>query len=377
MRIAVDASFVDPGRVGGAEHMVANLVAGLAGACPAGDELTVYTDHPWAAPERVDFRPLRGGGARFGRITATLAGRLDRHDAVLFSNYFTAPIPRRGHRPRFVTVIHDLQYLHFPSYFSRRKRAWLRASHEATLRLADRTVAISEHARGDILARYGRRWAGRVEAIHNPISWQRFAGPPAGDGDGAPVPAGIVDGTYVLAVAAHYPHKNLATLVAAFGELRRRGAHPDVRLVLAGQVGTGLSGVAWTTPLGQTIAAAGVQDLVVETGYLDDAALGALYRRACIFAFPSLFEGFAMPPVEALGFGLPVLASRAASIPEVTMGLATYLEDPSDPSAVADRLAAMLDDPASFRPDPADVERVRAAYDPVRIAYRYREALAT
>jgi glycosyltransferase involved in cell wall biosynthesis len=373
VRIAVDASFVDPGRVGGAEHMVANLVAGLAEACPPDDELVVYTDRPWPAPERVGFRPLRGGGARFGRITATLAGRLDRHDAVIFSNYFTAPFPRTRRRPRFATVIHDLQYLHYPGYFSRRKRTWLRAAHEATLRLADRTIAISEHARGDILARYGRRWAGRVEAIHNPISWDRFGDAGAA---GAALPADIGDAPFVLAVAAQYPHKNLATLVAAFGELRRRGAHPDVRLVLAGQLGTGLSGVAWTAPLGETIADAGVQDLVVETGYLDDAALGALYRRACVFAFPSLFEGFAMPPVEALGFGLPVLASRAASIPEVTMGLATYLDDPTDAAALADRLSAMLDDPASFRPGPADVERVREAYDPARIGRRYREVLA-
>ena len=149
MRIAVDASFVDPGRVGGAEHMVSNLVDGLAAACPAGDDLVVYTDRPWQADERVRFRPLRGPGNRFSRITATLRGHLHEHDAVLFSNYFTAPFPKTRRRPRFVTVIHDLQYLHLPGNFSRRKRAWLRATHEATLRTADR-------GRGDLRARARR-----------------------------------------------------------------------------------------------------------------------------------------------------------------------------------------------------------------------------
>jgi glycosyltransferase involved in cell wall biosynthesis len=265
-------------------------------------------------------------------------------------------------------VIHDLQYLAMPRNFSRRKRAWLRAAHEATLRLADETVAISHHVRRDILERYGTRWAGRVAAIHNPISWTRF-------GDDGALPEAVGDGPYVLAVAAQYPHKNLEVLVRGFGEMRRRGAHRDVRLVLAGQVGSGLTGVAWTTPLARAVDEAGVTDEVIETGYVDDRALGALYRGASAFGFPSLFEGFAMPPIEALGYGLPVLTSRAASIPEVTMGLATYLDDPRDPIEVADRLTAILDDPEGARPSPDDVAAVRTAYDPARIAARYREEL--
>ena len=368
MRIAIDASFVDPGRVGGAEHMISNLVAGLAAACPTSDEIVVYTDKPWPAPARVRFEALHGPGNRFTRISATLRGRLARHDAVLFSNYFTAPFPKTRRRPRFVTVIHDLQYLHMPRNFSARKRTWLRAAHEATLRLADETITISEHVRGDLLGRYGRRWAPRVRAIHNPVSWERF------DDDGA-LPPVIGEGPVVLAVAAQYPHKNLATLVKAFAELRRRRALGDTTLVLAGQVGAGLSGVAWTDPLDRLIDDLGLRDVVLETGYLDDRALGALYRRADLFAFPSLFEGFAMPPIEALGFGLPVLTSRMASIPEVTMGLATYLDDPRDPSEMADRLTSMLADPRAVEPAPADVARVRDAYDPARIGARYREAL--
>ncbi|MGZ8629945.1 MAG: glycosyltransferase family 4 protein [Actinomycetota bacterium] len=368
MRIAVDASFVDPGRVGGAEHMVVNLVSGLARAIPDDDELVVYTDRPWPAPGRVAFRGLRGSGNRFTRITTTLRGRLAEHDAVLFSNYFTAPFPKTRRRPRFVTVIHDLQYRHLPQNFSGRKRAWLRAAHGATLRLADRVVAISENVRGDLLSRYGKRFAPRVVAIHNPVSWERFGG------DG-PLPEAIGDGPVVLAVAAQYPHKNLETLVRAFAELRRRGAHRGTKLVLAGQLGVELSGVAWTTPLEGVIDDLGLRDVVIQTGYLDDPALGALYRRASVFAFPSLFEGFAMPPIEALGFGVPVLTSREASIPEVTLGLATYLDDPRDPREMADRLGEMLDDPGAAGPTTDDVARVRETYDPVRIGAKYRDVL--
>ena len=115
--------------------------------------------------------------------------------------------------------------------------------------------------------------------------------------------------------------------------------------------------------------------VVVETGYVDDRTLGSLYRRATVFAFPSLFEGFAMPPIEALGLGLPVLTTRAASIPEVTMGIAAYVDDPRDPKEMADRLDAMLADPEAARPSADDVARIRDAYDPVGIATRYREVL--
>lgn len=366
MRIGVDATFIVPGRVGGAEHMLTNLVQGLGETAEPDDEVAVFTDHAWSAPGPVGFRRPRGGGDRFRRIIQTVRPELKHFDAFLFANYFTPPFPRTSARARFVTVIHDLQYRHFPANFSRQKRAWLRATHEATLRLADATVAISHDVRRDLLASYGARWANRVHTIHNPVSWTRF-----GADDGPPP----VEGSYVLAVAAQYPHKNLETLVRAFGELRRRGHHADTRLVLAGQLGRNLSGVAWTRPLDDVIDAEGLRDAVHVTGYLDDEQLGAAYRHATLFAFPSRFEGFALPVVEALGFGLPVLTTRSTAIPEVTMGLATYLDDPLDAAAMAERLDEMLDDPAAFAPGEVDVGLVRTTYAPATVARRYRTLL--
>jgi glycosyltransferase involved in cell wall biosynthesis len=365
VRIGVDASFIDPGRVGGAEHMVMNLVQGLAATAEPGDTVEVLTDHPWDAPDPVRFARPAGSGNRFLRITRTLRGRLDRFDAILFTNYFTPPFPRTARRPRFVTVIHDLQYRHYGENFSRQKRTWLRSTHEATLRIADVTVAISDDVREDILRSYGARWASRVRTVHNPVSWERF-----GDAtEQAPV-----EGRYVLAVAAHYPHKNLETLVRAYARLR--GAGTDARLVLAGQLGEQLSGIAWHRPLRGVIDELGVSEDVHVTGYLDDRGLGAAYRHATVFAFPSLFEGFALPPVEALGFGLPVLTSRRTAIPEVTLGLAQYLEDPLDVDEMTRRLGAMLEDPDAYRPAPEDVDRIRATYDPARIGAGYRGLLS-
>jgi glycosyltransferase involved in cell wall biosynthesis len=368
MRIAIDASFLVPGRVGGAEHMLTNLVEGLA-ATAKDDELLVLTDHPWEAPARVRWQPLRGPGNRFSRSWLTLRPLLDDVDAVLFSNYFTPPIRRTRRRPRFVTVIHDLQYRHYAANFSREKRAWLRATHMATLRLADVVVAISDDVRDDVLATYGRRWARRVRTVPNPVSWSRF-------GPAAPSNRPEADPPYVLAVAAQYPHKNLATLVRAFAALARRPGRDDVRLVLAGQLGRNLHGVAWYESIEDVVAESGAGDRVDVTGYVDDRRLGELYRGASVFCFPSLFEGFALPPVEALGFGLPVLTTRLTSIPEVTLGLATYLDDPLDVESMAERLGAMLDEPSRYAPSEEQALRVRETYAPSRIAERYLALLS-
>jgi glycosyltransferase involved in cell wall biosynthesis len=365
MRIYVDATFLIPGRVGGAEHMVVNLVQGLAAAADAGDELIVMTDHPWAAERRVGFTAPPAGPNRFVRATRAFASLGSSADAILFTNYFTPPLlPRRA---RTATVIHDLQYRHHPAYFSRRKRAWLRAAHALTLRRSGAVIAISRSVRQDILSAHGPRWAPKVRTIWNPVSWSRFD---ETGGHGEPV-----GGPYLLTAAAHYPHKNLATLIRAFGSFVKRGVDPDARLVVAGQVGDGLVGVAWTPDIDAQVDEMGLNQRVIVTGYVNDDRLGDLYRGARLFAFPSLFEGFALPPVEALGFGLPVLTTRRTSIPEVTLGLADYLDDPQDHEAMAHALERMWADPDRFRPSSEDVQRVRATFDPAAIATRYLEVL--
>ena len=122
VRIGVDASFIDPGRVGGAEHMLTNLVEGLARHRASGRRPgRLHRPSVGRAP-RSAFGPLTGSGNRFTRITWTLRGVLDalRRRAVL--ELLHRAVPPHARRPRFVTVIHDLQYLHFPEHFSRQKR---------------------------------------------------------------------------------------------------------------------------------------------------------------------------------------------------------------------------------------------------------------
>ncbi|MBV8536711.1 MAG: glycosyltransferase family 4 protein [Alphaproteobacteria bacterium] len=364
MKVAVAGHFVQQGRVGGAEHMLYNLLRGMHA---NGAQVSLLcTELAELAPAFVDemkrasvaILPQGRHANRFvGEQLSCLKPSLHA-DAVLFPNYFTPPIiPRR--LGRVVTVIHDLQYLRFRELTPPARLRWLRFTHGLTFRRADSVVVLSEFVRDEVRKFYGDRAADKAVVIPNPISWARFGDSSPQDDGGRP---------YILSVAAHYPHKNLAVLIQALSIVRRS---MDVRLVLVGQLPAALLGVKdRSRDPGQLVRELGLADHVQITGYVDDLTLGRYYRNARLFAFPSLYEGFGMPAVEAMGLGLPTVTTRCASLPEVTLGEATYVDAAQDPQAWASALLAILRDPG-HRPSQSVQARIRATYDPVRIADLY------
>jgi glycosyltransferase involved in cell wall biosynthesis len=157
-----------------------------------------------------------------------------------------------------------------------------------------------------------------------------------------PGEAGLVDallpdgcGRFVLSVGTAEPRKDLPGLVRAFDRL----AVTDVALVLAGPPGWG------EAALTEAISQAGSRARIVQTGWVEDSVRAALYRRASVLAYPSLYEGFGFPPLEAMAAGVPVVATRAGSLPEV-LGDAALLVEPGDHEGLAAALASALDDAA-------------------------------
>lgn len=364
--IALDGTFIQPGKVGGAEHMFRNLVSGLVEQ-QGPEALTVFVNEgmaPHWQGKAVNLIEVAGAN-RFLRSTRVLYKFGGSMRAIIFPNYYTPP-RQHNRKPIVLTVIHDLLYWHHPRTIPHEKRVWLRLAHELTLRAADKVIAISDFTRADILRHFGDRWADVVSVIPNPISWDRFRESEEAD-RAIELVLENCEGPVILAVAAHYEHKNLSTLVRSIALLRKSRGFEGATLILIGQLRRDLLGIRRTPDLAIRSDDASIRVL----GYVDDATIGAAFRRADVFAFPSLFEGFGMPAVEALGMGLPVVTSNLAALPETTLGLGYYVDEPLRPEAWAAALSAVLSNPTRWRPSSSSILAVRQAYDPTRIAGLY------
>jgi glycosyltransferase involved in cell wall biosynthesis len=246
-----------------------------------------------------------------GRLRRAL--RLDELDAIHFPLSVIVP-PLRG-RPPAAATVHDLQHELYPQFFSRAELAYRRLVYGQTVTASRIVIAISEHARQALLAKYGLD-PERVVAIPLGVDHERFT------------PGDARREAFLLYPANPWPHKNHARLYEAFSLLRRE--RPELRLVLTG------SGHPQALP-----------DSVESRGRVPSDELVRLYQTASALVFPSLYEGFGLPPLEAMACGCPVATSNATSLPEVCGDAAEYF-DPLSPGDMARATNAVLDDPAPY-----------------------------
>ncbi len=142
-------------------------------------------------------------------------------------------------------------------------------------------------------------------------------------------------------------------------------------LVLAGQLAENLIGGSEEYKR-KLIEAIGSTPNIVVTGYVDDQCLGALYENCSLFVFPSVFEGFGMPPVEAMGFGCPVITTKCASLPEVTLNSAIYVEDPYDAGELCGKINMVVNNLSCYRKDfEAKAQLIKDHYSPTVISEKY------
>jgi glycosyltransferase involved in cell wall biosynthesis len=281
-------------RVG--EHEYDALVPTLAPDAADGLATMVATGYRASTTTGGRLLAMAGAGLRPGRLRAHV------EDADVVHYPLTVPIPRTG-RPRVLTLL-DVQHLDLPALFPRGEVLFRRLAYDRTARRATHVVVISEWVRGRVIERL-RLAPERVHAVHLGVDHERFTPDPA-----------VARESFLYYPARPWLHKNHERLFAAFAVLRRE--RPELRLVLSG---AGHDPAA--LPAG------------VETR--GDAPLDeriSLYRRAAAVVFPSLYEGFGLPPIEAMACGCPVAASSAGSLPEV-VGDAAVLFDPYDPVSIA------------------------------------------
>jgi glycosyltransferase involved in cell wall biosynthesis len=334
MHIAIDASRAAAAERTGTERYSYELIGALA-RVDRRNRYTLYTNGlPRGLPPLGPNFALRSvplprlwTHARLG--PAALAARPD----LLFVPSHVVPL---AHPPSVVTI-HDLGYLAFPEAHTARRRLELHLTTLWSVRAARCVIAISAATRDALLRRY-RADPARVAVVHHGVaaSFRPVADP-------ALIAAARarhgLDRPYFLYVGTVQPRKNLARLIAAFAAATAESPEPRPLLAIGGRRG-------WlTAEIERRAAELGAAGQVRFLGYLPDADLPALLGGALAFVFPSLYEGFGMPVLEAMACGAPVLTSATSALPEVA-GNAALLVDPADTGAIAAALARLADDGA-------------------------------
>lgn len=357
-KICISGLFLYPSKVGGAENYFYNLLKGLNSKenikLILNKNIRNYDEiiNEYSRVE-VDVKLNRG---LFDYLLGFFED-IDKREVIFSPNYITPLVPFKSFK---ITTIHDVQYLHFPEFFSWKKRLWLYISHLITLKTANKIVCISNSVKSDIINFFGNKYESKLEVIYNPIDFTRFE-----KIDKEP----FIKTKYILSVAAQYPHKNLLTLIKAFNSLSDK---IDYKLVLAGQLGKNLIGgyEEYYKKLNKEIEKN--RENIILTGFVSDKVLGNLYKNCSLFVFPSLFEGFGMPPVEAMGFGKPTITTKCASLKEVTMGKAIYVNEPEKHNELAEKILKVLEELNYYNREFDKYKtEIISKYNPKKIANQY------
>jgi glycosyltransferase involved in cell wall biosynthesis len=291
-----------------------------------------------------DLTDLKGLGENFRAVPETAGNyslaeqvrvplALKRERVTLFHapHYVLPPlVPCKS-----VVTIHDCIHLMFPQYLPNRfALTYARRSIALAARRATRVMTVSETSKRDIMRFFGTP-SEKIDVIHNAYD-ERFGTEPSEEEISRVRERYQLEGDFILYAGNVRPHKNLERVIEAFHIVRSQGLD-HVKLVMIGD------DISKYAALRRAVHRHQLHKYVRFLGYVPEVTLAAMYRLAGVFVFPSLYEGFGLPPLEAMASGTPVVTSNVSSLPEVT-GDAAVLVDPYDPSAIADGIARVLSD---------------------------------
>lgn len=329
MLIGIDLLWVRPGLCGGTESYVRNLIEGF-GTYDKTNEYLLFLakDNADTFEGCKTYKNIKTvicpvDCAKQWRRILWENMHLNRyacrhHVDMVYIPVYSKPLTISSKIP-YICVIHDLQALHYPEYFSKAKRIFLKYSWWYSARTATHVVAISNYGQADLIKNYP--WVEhKITTIYDPVitedsnmDFAEFA-----------KKMQISANEYYYCVSSLLPHKNLETLLEAMSIQKKRGVM--IPLVVSGVGGKKAEFEAKIKQLD-------IEELVVNTGFVSNEERDCLYENCKMFLFPSVFEGFGMPPIEAMRKGKRVVMTAETCLYEVTDGKAIYVKEPMNSNA--------------------------------------------
>lgn len=374
MKIGIDLTFIRPDhKNGGTESSLKNLMKGLLAERKIHDYLflihkDLYEDYRKLFPE-AEFYVYQMKGKHPVRMILFQTFYLTRiikeqHIDLMYFPTFQSGLLRKFKVPVVVNT-NDIQYKYYPEYFSFLKRKYYDLFYKRAMQKADAIVAISGYVKNTLLEYFGRWAKGKIEVLYVPVDLNRAEEEKFDIKGTLGKEEASENNNYILCINSLTRHKNLITLLKAYDMLEETYKE-KYRLVIGGAKWNGAN------ELSDYIAQNGLENQVCLTGFLSEGQLTYLYRHARLFVTPSLYEGFGMTPLEAMGAMCPVVSSRETSLYEVTQGLVHYYEPATDAAALCRAITEEL----AHEPDIKLLERNKEAtkrYEVETVAANYRE----
>jgi glycosyltransferase involved in cell wall biosynthesis len=321
MKIAINARFSGQEKIEGYGRFTNGLVCAMASAFPTDEFILMYDKQPEISVMRQ------------GNITELVKGPAARHP-LLWKLWYDISMPSMAKKAKAdlifspdgfcslhssvpqVLAIHDLAFLHFPSGISRLYRSYYRYYTPQFIRKAKQIITVSEFSMRDIIDHYPHA-KGKISVIYN-ASDKRFS--PLGWNDKEQVKGKYADGSeYFLYAGSIHPRKNLVNLLKGFSWFKKR-QRSNMKLIIAGRLAWGADEFV------RQMQTYKYREEIVMTGYVSDGEMQQLIGAAYAMVYPSYWEGFGMPLLEAMQAGVPVITSASSSMPEIGGNAALYCE---------------------------------------------------
>ena len=330
MKIAIQAADLDHARIDGTRVYIKSLLKYFGELDSVSNFLIYHKDefNPELAPPKFSNYTVIKKAWPFFWTQLRLSSALWREKPdVLWMPMHNIPYFRSG-KLKTVVTIHDLAFKYFPEYFTKKELWKLNFLAGLAIRRCDRIITISESSKKDILKFYPNISADKIVVIYHGFSGTVFSRERDLKKEAEVKDKLKIDGRYILYVGAIQPRKNLNTLITAFEKLKLIVGHDDLKLVLAGEK-------AWLAEdVFAAIEKSPYQTDIITPGRIKFEDIGHLMRGASLFCFPSLYEGFGIPVLEAFAAGVPVICARNSSLPEVAGDAALYFSGKDDQQLV-------------------------------------------